>query len=57
MYIVVITLWLLKEEENMIEGVIEQMIEDMMNEIDKDAHNNFVEQEKIGLEATGALYE
>jgi hypothetical protein len=41
----------------MIEGVIEQMIEDMMNEIDKDAHNNFVEQEKIGLEATGALYE
>jgi hypothetical protein len=41
----------------MIEGAIETMIVDMLSEIDKDIHNNLVEQERVNPEAIGALYE
>jgi hypothetical protein len=41
----------------MIEGALEQMIVDMLSEIDKDIHNNLVEQEKVNPDAMGALYE
>jgi hypothetical protein len=41
----------------MIEGALEQMIVDMLSEIDKDIHNNLVEQEKVNPGAIGALYE
>jgi hypothetical protein len=41
----------------MIEGALEQMIVDMLSEIDKDIHNNLVEQMKINPEAIEALYE
>jgi hypothetical protein len=41
----------------MIEGALETMVEEFLKEIDKDIHNNLVEQEKVNPGAMGALYE
>lgn len=41
----------------MIEGAVESMIVDMLEAIDKDIHNNLVEQMKTNPGAIRALYD